>query len=183
MSPELVRVGTRLAAVEMIESGTTTFVDMYYFEEEIAKATFEAGLRGVLGETIIQFPVADAKTPADGAGPGRALHQGVQGQRPHRPGRRAARALHQRQGHAAGGRGARRGSTACPIIIHFAETEDEVQMARDQYQMTPTRVPRVDRRSGGRTTLGGAWRLGHRRRHRDSEADGRRASRTTRKAT
>src|SRR5215467_7921578 len=66
VSPELVRVGTRLAAVEMIESGTTTFVDMYYFEEEIAKAAFEAGLRGVLGQTIIQFPVADAKTPAEG---------------------------------------------------------------------------------------------------------------------
>ena len=66
MSPEIVRVGTRLAALEMIESGTTTFADMYYFEEEIARATREAGLRGVLGQTIIQFPVADAKTPAEG---------------------------------------------------------------------------------------------------------------------
>ena len=65
VSPELVRTGTRLAALEMIESGTTTFVDMYYFEEEIAKAALEAGLRGVLGQTIIQFPVADAKTPVD----------------------------------------------------------------------------------------------------------------------
>src|SRR5881397_4221663 len=66
VSPEFVRVGTRLAVLEMIESGTTTYADMYYFEEEIAKATREAGLRGVLGETIIQFPVADAKTPAEG---------------------------------------------------------------------------------------------------------------------
>src|SRR5207253_3644948 len=66
VSPEFVRAGTRLAALEMIESGTTTFVDMYYFEEEIARATREAGLRGVLGETIIQFPVPDAKTPAEG---------------------------------------------------------------------------------------------------------------------
>ena len=66
MSPEFVRVGTRLAALEMIESGTTTFADMYYFEEEIAKETKAAGLRGVLGQTVIQFPVADAKTPADG---------------------------------------------------------------------------------------------------------------------
>ncbi len=49
----------------MIESGTTTFADMYYFEEEIAKATRDAGLRGVLGQTVIQFPVADAKTPAE----------------------------------------------------------------------------------------------------------------------
>ena len=64
VSPSFVRTGTRLAALEMIRSGTTTFVDMYYFEEEIAHATREAGLRGVLGQTVIEFPVADAKTPA-----------------------------------------------------------------------------------------------------------------------
>ncbi len=66
VSPEFVRAGTRLAALEMIQSGTTAYADMYYFEEEIAKATKEAGIRGVLGQTIIQFPVPDAKTPADG---------------------------------------------------------------------------------------------------------------------
>jgi 5-methylthioadenosine/S-adenosylhomocysteine deaminase len=65
VSPEFVRAGTRLAALEMIESGTTTYADMYYFEEEVAKETKAAGLRGVLGETVIQFPVADAKTPAE----------------------------------------------------------------------------------------------------------------------
>src|SRR4051812_13580473 len=65
VSPAFVRTGTRLAALEMIESGTTTYADMYYFEEEIAKETKSAGLRGVLGETVIQFPVADAKTPAE----------------------------------------------------------------------------------------------------------------------
>jgi 5-methylthioadenosine/S-adenosylhomocysteine deaminase len=66
VSPEMVRIGTRLAALEMIESGTTTYADMYYFEEEIAKATREAGLRGILGQTIIGIPVADARTPAEG---------------------------------------------------------------------------------------------------------------------
>jgi 5-methylthioadenosine/S-adenosylhomocysteine deaminase len=65
VSPEFVRIGTRLALVEMIESGTTTFADMYYFEEEVARVTKAAGLRGVLGQTVIEFPVADAKTPAD----------------------------------------------------------------------------------------------------------------------
>jgi 5-methylthioadenosine/S-adenosylhomocysteine deaminase len=49
----------------MIQSGTTTYADMSYFEEEIAKETRSTGLRGVLGQTIIQFPVPDAKTPAD----------------------------------------------------------------------------------------------------------------------
>ena len=66
VSPEFVRAGTRLAVLEMIESGTTTYADMYYFEDEIAKETKAAGLRGVLGQTVIQFPVADAKTPAEG---------------------------------------------------------------------------------------------------------------------
>src|SRR5947207_2136558 len=58
VSREFVRAGTRLAALEMIESGTTTYTDMYYFEEEIAAVTKAAGLRGVLGEPVIQFPVA-----------------------------------------------------------------------------------------------------------------------------
>src|SRR5204862_7807473 len=66
VSPEFVRIGTRLAAVEMIESGTTAYADMYYFEEEIARATKAAGLRGVLGQTLIDFPVADAKTFDEG---------------------------------------------------------------------------------------------------------------------
>lgn len=55
--------GTLLGCLEMMLSGTTTYTDMYYFEEEIARATVQAGMRGVLGQTVIGFPVADAKTP------------------------------------------------------------------------------------------------------------------------
>lgn len=65
VSPDFVLWGTRLACLEMMLSGTTTFVDMYYFEDRVAQAVKEAGMRGVLGETIIGFPVPDAKTPAD----------------------------------------------------------------------------------------------------------------------
>jgi 5-methylthioadenosine/S-adenosylhomocysteine deaminase len=65
VTPDFVRWGTRLAALEMMLSGTTTYTDMYYFEDVVAEATKEAGLRGVLGETIINFPVPDAKTPAE----------------------------------------------------------------------------------------------------------------------
>ncbi|MCU1330715.1 MAG: amidohydrolase [Bryobacterales bacterium] len=64
VTPDFVRWGTRLAALEMLLSGTTTFTDMYYFEDVVAETAKEAGIRGVLGETIIGFPVADAKTPA-----------------------------------------------------------------------------------------------------------------------
>lgn len=65
VNPEFVRWGTRLGAMEMLLGGTTTFTDMYYFEDVVAEAAKEAGMRGVLGETIIGFPVADNKTPAD----------------------------------------------------------------------------------------------------------------------
>jgi 5-methylthioadenosine/S-adenosylhomocysteine deaminase len=65
VTPEFVRWGTRLGCLEMLLGGTTTFTDMYYFEDVVAEVAQEAGMRGVLGETIIQFPVADAKTPAD----------------------------------------------------------------------------------------------------------------------
>ena len=65
LSREYVRWGTRLGALEMLLGGTTTFTDMYYFEDVVAEVAKEAGIRGVLGETIIRFPVADAKTPAD----------------------------------------------------------------------------------------------------------------------
>lgn len=57
-----VRAGTRLGIAEMIRGGTTTYCDMYYFEDAIADETKKAGMRAVLGETIIDFPVADNKT-------------------------------------------------------------------------------------------------------------------------
>src|SRR5712691_11260210 len=60
---EFVRWGTRLALLEMALSGTTTFVDMYYFEETVAAETKKAGMRGVLGQTVIGFPAPDYKTP------------------------------------------------------------------------------------------------------------------------
>ena len=65
VTPEFVRWGTRLGCLEMLLSGTTTYTDMYYFEDVVAEATKEAGMRGVLGETIIGFPSPDAKTPND----------------------------------------------------------------------------------------------------------------------
>ncbi len=59
---EFLRWGTRLAALEMLLSGTTTFCDMYYFEEVVGAVAKEAGMGGVLGQTIIGFPVPDAST-------------------------------------------------------------------------------------------------------------------------
>ena len=65
VTPDFVLWGTRLACLEMMLSGTTTFVDMYYFEDRAAQATKEAGMRAILGETMIRFKSPDAATPKD----------------------------------------------------------------------------------------------------------------------
>jgi 5-methylthioadenosine/S-adenosylhomocysteine deaminase len=62
---DFVVAGTKLGLAEMIRGGTTTYVDMYYFEDAIAEETKKAGVRGVLGETVIDFPVPDNKTWAE----------------------------------------------------------------------------------------------------------------------
>ncbi len=60
VSPEFVRLGTSLACAELIRSGVTSFADMYYFEDQVAEAAAEAGLRAVCGQTILKFPSPDA---------------------------------------------------------------------------------------------------------------------------
>lgn len=57
-----VRAGTRLGLAEFIRGGITTYCDMYYFEDAIADETAKAGVRGVLGQTLIDFPAPDNKT-------------------------------------------------------------------------------------------------------------------------
>ncbi len=64
VNEDFVRLGTRLAAAEQIRAGVTTFADMYYFEDAVAEETKAAGMRGVLGETFIDFPAPDNKTNA-----------------------------------------------------------------------------------------------------------------------
>jgi 5-methylthioadenosine/S-adenosylhomocysteine deaminase len=136
VSPEFVRAGTRLAALEMIQSGTTTYADMYYFEEEIARTTKAAGLRGVLGQTIIQFPVADAKTPVDALRRAEAFVAEFKGDALITPAvaphavytldaqtLTAARDLSRRHG--------------VPTLIHLAETADELKTAQERFKATP----------------------------------------------
>ena len=65
VNEEFVQWGTRLAAAEQIRAGVTTFADMYYFEDAIAEETKAAGMRGVLGETFIDFPAPDNKSETE----------------------------------------------------------------------------------------------------------------------
>jgi 5-methylthioadenosine/S-adenosylhomocysteine deaminase len=64
VNEEFVRWGTRLALAEEIRAGVTTFADMYYFEDAVAEETKAAGMRGVLGETWLDFPAPDNKSEA-----------------------------------------------------------------------------------------------------------------------
>ncbi len=125
LSEEFVRAGTRLGLAEMIRGGTTTYCDMYYFEDAIADETAKAGVRGVLGETIIDFPVADNKTNAEGMAYVAKFVQRWKGHElivpaiaPHAPYTvseehlKAVRAFSDR--------------TGAPIVTHISETKREI---------------------------------------------------------
>jgi len=131
-----VRAGTRLGVAEMIKGGTTTYTDMYYFEDAIADETKKAGMRGVLGETVIDFPVADNKTWDQAmAYTDRYLSKWkndpliVAAIAPHAPYTvstehlKAVRTLSD--------------SHTSPIIIHVAETKKEVDDITKQYGTSP----------------------------------------------
>ena len=136
VSPEFVRAGTRLAALEMIQSGTTTYADMYYFEEEIATATREAGLRAVLGQTIIRFPVADAPTPAEGISRAIAFVRQFRGDELITPAF-APHAMYTLDGATLRAITVAAGRERAPLLIHLAETKDEVEIARKEHGATP----------------------------------------------
>lgn len=131
--------GTQLACAEMLLAGVTTFVDMYYFEEEIARATKLAGMRGVLGQTMIQFPVADAKTPAEARSRTEAFFRAYADDglitpaiAPHalytnsEADLRAARALANQYKR--------------PLVIHIAETRKELEDMRAKFGKSPVAV-------------------------------------------
>ncbi|HYT69327.1 MAG TPA: amidohydrolase, partial [Vicinamibacterales bacterium] len=137
VSPAFVRAGTRLAALEMIQSGTTAYADMYYFEEEVGRVTKAAGLRGVLGETIIQFPVPDAKTPAESLARTERFAKEFAGDDLITP----AVAPHAMYTLDAGTLKACRALADrlnIPVIMHLAETKDEVKTSDEKYHATPT---------------------------------------------
>lgn len=71
VDPDFVATGTLLGCAEMIQSGVTTFCDMYYFEDKVAQVTADVGMRGVLGQTVLIFPSPDAQSYEDSIESGR----------------------------------------------------------------------------------------------------------------
>ena len=134
VTPDFCRLGTQIACAEMIRSGITTFADMYYFEETVAQATADAGLRAVCGQTVLKFPSPDADSYEDSLARSRRFietwkdHQLiVPAVAPHAPYTCTEEIL-----------------KACtdlalefdvPIHIHLAETRQEAQDWREQHEM------------------------------------------------
>lgn len=139
VDPDFVTWGTRLACLEMMLSGTTTYVDMYFFEDKIAEATREAGLRGVLGETILGFKTPDSPTPEAALARAEKFIQRfkddpliVPAVAPHAiytnsdETLRSARALANKY--------------SVPLVIHLSETKKENDDARAKRNMSPTQL-------------------------------------------
>ncbi len=132
--PDFCWLGTQLACAEMIRCGTTCYADMYYYEEAVADATAQAGLRAVCAETVLRFPTPDALSYDESLEytrdfivrwKGHPLIMPAVG--PHAPYTTTAELLH-----------------ACaqlalefdvPLHIHIAETAQEVEEHRAEYGM------------------------------------------------
>ncbi len=128
--------GTQLSCAEMIRGGTTTFVDMYYFEEEVARAADQAGMRAICGQTVMRLPTPDAQSYDEGLDRARRfIEQWHAHERiiptiaPHAPYTctdtiyREAAALCKRYG--------------VPLNTHLSETAREVSESRGERAMTP----------------------------------------------
>lgn len=137
---EFCYLGTKLAAAELIRSGTTCFADMYYYEEEVARAAAEVGIRGLAGQSVLKFPSPDSESYEEALARTERFAEDwkdhpliIPAVAPHAPYTCTDEIL-----------------TACadiakkhdiPLIIHVSETAAEVVESREEYGMPP--VPRI----------------------------------------
>lgn len=134
VSPDFVRLGTLLACVELIRSGVTCFADMYYFEEDVARATADAGLRAVCSQTVLKFPAPDAESFEESLHSAREFITNwkdhpliVPSVAPHSPYTCTEEILRATAELAV--------EFDVPLHTHLAETEQEVRDSRQQYDM------------------------------------------------
>jgi 5-methylthioadenosine/S-adenosylhomocysteine deaminase len=134
VSPDFVRLGTKLACVELIRSGVTCFADMYYFEEHVAQATAEAGLRALCAQTVLKFPAPDAASYEESLAAARSFIQDwkdhpliVPGVAPHAPYTCTDEILRATAALAV--------EFDVPLHTHLAETALEVENSRSEHGM------------------------------------------------
>ena len=134
VSPDFVHLGTLIGCAEMIRSGITCFADMYYFEEHVAKATAQAGLRAVCSQTVLKFPTPDAKSYDDSLAASRDFIKKWKGHSlitpsiaPHAPYTCTEEILHAATSLAV--------EYDVPLHIHLSETATEVENMRKEKGM------------------------------------------------
>ena len=128
--------GTLLAAVEMVQGGVTTFADMYYFEDQVARAASEVGMRAIAGETVIKYPAPDAKEPYGGLEYALKFIEEFHGNElitpalaPHAPYSVGEEQL------ALVAKWAKK--LDVPVLIHLSETKAEIEQIRRDFGKTP----------------------------------------------
>jgi 5-methylthioadenosine/S-adenosylhomocysteine deaminase len=134
VSPDFVRLGTRLACAEMLRSGVTCFADMYYFEEAIAESVAQAGMRAVCSQTVLKFPTPDARDFEESLSLARNFIQRwknhplvVPSVAPHAPYTCTPEILHMAAGLAQ--------EFDVPLHTHISETTQEVENMRNEQGM------------------------------------------------
>jgi 5-methylthioadenosine/S-adenosylhomocysteine deaminase len=136
VTEDFVTWGTRLGVLEMLRGGITTYADMYYFEDAVARATKDAGMRGVLGETVIDFPAPDNKTLAQ-------TFQYTQEYINHWKGDAlitpavAPHSIYTCSEKTLEDSAALARRNGVPILIHIAEAPFELQQSREKHGATP----------------------------------------------
>jgi 5-methylthioadenosine/S-adenosylhomocysteine deaminase len=142
MSPEFVHDGTFLAAWEMLRGGVTCFNDMYFFPAAAAEAAMAAGIRAVLGITVIEFASAYATDADDYLAKGLAVRDLWRDQpllsftlAPHSPYTVADRSFEHIATLAA--------QLDLPIHVHLHETRTEIDQSQQRYGLRP--LQRLDR--------------------------------------
>lgn len=136
MTPELVHAAAKYGICEMLLSGITTFADMYYYEDQVARACAELGIRGYLGETVLDSPTCDSREAYGGLTYGEAFIKEWKGHplvtpmiAPHATNTNSPEALKRAYEIAA--------AYDVPWTMHVSEMEYELSYFRDQYQKTP----------------------------------------------
>ena len=132
LNRDLIRISARHAAIEMVLGGVTTTTDMYYHEDEVARAVKDVGMRGILGQTIIGFPVVDSPEPFGGLAYAETFIQEWVGDplitpalAPHAPYTVSPKVLKDAQAMAE--------QYDVPIIMHIAEIYNEAEIVDERF--------------------------------------------------